>query len=76
MSGILPFSPASSYCFMNWIVDAPAIIVSTASASRRSLAMNGARSIAPSGAQSFWTTWPPFSSNVRWKPPTTSQPNA
>ena len=65
INGIFPRSPASSYCFMNWIVEAPAIIVSTASASRRIFAMYGARSMTPSGAQSFWITWPPFSSNVR-----------
>ena len=76
ISGILAFSPASSYCLRNCSVEAPAIIVRTASASRRIFAMYGERSMTPSGAQSFWITWPPFSSNVRWNPPTTSQPNA
>jgi hypothetical protein len=43
-----------------------------ASASRLIWVMYGARSVVPSGAQSFWMICPPASSNERWKPPTTS----
>ena len=47
-----------------------------ASTSRFSCEMYGAKSALPSGGQSFYTTWPPASSNVRWNPATTSQPKA
>ena len=39
ISGIFPVNPASWYCLKNWIVEAPATIVKTASVSRRSRAM-------------------------------------
>src|SRR3989442_5079319 len=38
--------------------------------------MEGAKSAVPSGGQSFWSTCPPASSKVRWKPAATSQPKA
>ena len=75
-SGILPLSPADSYCFMNESASRPTNSARTASASRLIWARNGAKSFVLSGAQIFWTTWPPASSNERWKPPTVSQPKA
>mgnify|MGYP001616403745 CR=1 FL=1 len=69
-------SPASWYCLTNWMARRPTKRANTASASRLIWARNGAKSLAFTGVQSFWTTCPPCSSKLRWKPPTTSQPKA
>src|SRR5262249_8429392 len=44
--------------------------------SRRSWPIYGDWSAAPRGGHSFWTIWPPASSNAWWKPATTSCPKA
>jgi hypothetical protein len=75
-SGTLSLRPAASYCFMNCRARRPTKRASTASLSRRIWARNGLKSLVLNGVQIFCTICPPLSSNVRWKPPTVSHPNA
>ena len=72
ITGSRPSRPASRYWAGKRSAEAATTMMKAASASRLSWVMYGARSLVPSGAHSFWMIWPPASSKLRWKPPTTS----
>jgi hypothetical protein len=74
MSGVL--MPEACICFGNCSAMGPTMTVKMASASFFSVGMYGPKSLVPRGGQIFWITFPPQSSNTRWKPPATSWPNA
>ena len=75
MRGTLPRSGLSPHCLAKRTAWPATNTCTTASASRGTCEKYGAKSIALSGAQIFWTTLPPASSKTRWKPPMHSWPN-